>query len=94
MEQDLGKYLTEEEVVHHINEIKDDNRIENLQLMTIAEHRSHHTTKDKSDRVCFNCKTTYVFKNTGYQKWFGNTSYWLCDRCYKFFDYIIKKVLY
>jgi len=32
MEREMGRYLTPEEVVHHINEDKTDNRIENLQL--------------------------------------------------------------
>ena len=32
MERALGRYLTREEVVHHINDVKDDNRLENLQL--------------------------------------------------------------
>lgn len=44
VEKFIGRYLSKEEVVHHINEIKDDNRIENLMLFkTNAEHIKFHT---------------------------------------------------
>lgn len=42
MEQKIGRPLKDDEVVHHINKIRDDNRIENLQLMTFREHASFH----------------------------------------------------
>lgn len=41
-ESKLKRYLKHGEVVHHINRIRDDNRPENLEVMTRAEHAMHH----------------------------------------------------
>ena len=42
MECNIGRWLNEDEVVHHINGIRNDNRIKNLKLMTRKEHTKYH----------------------------------------------------
>lgn len=42
MERQIGRYLNDDEVVHHINHKRDDNRLENLRLMNKRDHMSMH----------------------------------------------------
>jgi endogenous inhibitor of DNA gyrase (YacG/DUF329 family) len=42
MEQHIGRKLLPTEIVHHINHNKLDNRIENLQIVSRAEHNKIH----------------------------------------------------
>lgn len=45
MERFLGRYLKPNEVVHHINHNRQDNRLENLKLMDKKEHMRMHMTE-------------------------------------------------
>ena len=51
MEQKIGRFLLPEEIVHHKNRIKDDNRIRNLQLFeSNSAHATHHQKLNRRKR--------------------------------------------
>jgi hypothetical protein len=43
VEQAIGRFLTDEEQIHHINGDSSDNRLENLQIVSASEHSKIHS---------------------------------------------------
>lgn len=51
MECNLGRWLNKDEIVHHKNGIKTDNRIKNLEVLTRSEHMSLHRKERNDENV-------------------------------------------
>lgn len=66
MEKDIGRYLCKEEVVHHENKIRNDNRIENLRLFeSKGKHKKFHLKQDREDLKRLRIENEELKKNRG-----------------------------
>jgi len=91
MEKHIRRYLLPNEVIHHINGVKTDNRLENLRLFSNhSEHLKVDKKKDMSGRRCIICGSSKTridkpakISHSYHHAWYGNESDgFVCHHCY------------
>ena len=77
-------YIPDYMDVHHINGIKDDNRIQNLELISKVQHGIFHHPKLNINYFCLICgsKTTYIRKEDNSPAWHTYENGYRCKKCY------------
>lgn len=65
MEKHLGRLLEQSEHVHHINENKADNRLENLALVSHSEHQTNHHLGIREKRTVASVKDILQLRSEG-----------------------------
>lgn len=62
MEKHLRRYLTKEEVIHHKDENRQNNKLENLELLSRKDHASLHLGKlaKTIEITCTYCKKVVI----------------------------------
>ena len=75
MEDLIGRKLNPDEVVHHKNQVRNDNRVENLQLMTRGDHTALHmilksrlTKSDMLEIINTDLKPKHFIKKHGLER--------------------------
>lgn len=63
VENNLGRYLSKDEVVHHKDEDKSNNSIDNLQVLKRSDHSAHHSKNTEKIQVfCGFCGKSFTLK--------------------------------
>jgi HNH endonuclease len=91
MEQHLGRELNPLEKVHHKDGNKLNNTIENLEVMTQADHMRHHllgaikiaVNKSDTHRKCGRCKEIKTLEHFYVAKSTNHGYYGICKECVK-----------